>query len=47
MRFTDKILYQFACDINYKLGNDCTDTPIVYPKPTDNDSADMPAIMTR
>ena len=26
--------------------NSCTDTPIVYPKPTDNNSADTPAIIT-
>ena len=43
----DNQLYQYACNINHELDNDCTNTPTVYPKPTDNNSADTPAITTR
>ena len=47
MQSTDKIPCRSACDTNHKLGNNCADTPTVYPEPTDNDSADTPAITTR
>jgi hypothetical protein len=31
----------------YKLDNNCVNTPIVYPKLTDNDSTNTPTITTR
>ena len=43
----DNQLCQYTCNINHELDNDYANTPIVYPEPTNNDSADTPAITTR
>ena len=43
----DNQLCQYAYNINHKLDDDCTNMPIVYPKPTDNNSADTPTIITK